>query len=1271
MLLSLRIYDSMIKMIGAFIFLLGVLVLMPVKLQAQNCTLACNNQVNVSIGGACQATITYDQILEGEENSAICSPNAPSDFLVEVMYTPDGPNIPETPVVNQNYVGETLYVKVTHIPTGNFCVGSVLVINQLLPSEVTCPPNIDISVGTPTDPTSTGEPTETDCDDLEISYEDELIDMSAMCNNESAIITRTWTLSNSIGQELECIQQINILRPDVEDVTFPPNLNGVEGGFLDCSDYDLDPSIVGNPNVNGLPISTSDGLFGLTTTYRDEIVPGCGGTFTVVRSWTVVDACVGNVARHDQIILVKDTIAPELICSTETITVSTNSQTDCVANVLIPAVTVTDSCSSSTDVRLITPLGDFMQNGGILTNVPIGTHDITYEATDECGNVGTCTIVLVVEDRTAPTIIGDDRVTVAINDDGIGIIRPDALIIDAFDNCCPVTLEIRRMEETDEDFRTILRVECEDVGTEIMVVVQAVDCFGNTNFSMVPIEVIFKLPPTVICPPDVQLQCDEDFTDLNLTGGLPIIDGICDEYDITFSDDVTLDDCGQGVVLRTFSVAGSAADPVTCVQRIELIDTVALQITYPPEFTTDQCMTPEDIHPDNLPEPFNAPQILGEGCKMLAIGYFDRVLSVNDEVCTKILRTWTVIDWCVFDPNAPDSTGYYEGTQIIKIEDITPPEFVCPENFVFEISDQGPDTLTLPEPVFDECLKDETQFVVSGDLGPGLVHPGITEGIYNITYTLIDICGNTRNCNFQVTVEDPNTGNIGTSPMANCISGLTISIQEDGLAEIWADDFNDNSKDDETAAENLIFRMGPEPGDGPLTPPTDATQFYSCADTGIQVIAMWVGDEDGNWDYCLTLLEIIDEDDFCDGNGSGFTVAGQVNSPTGAMVDGVEVSLMNSQFPPQMTEEKGTFRFANVPGNENYYIELKGKGNPLNGVTTRDLIDMQKHILGIKLFESPYQKVAADTDGSGELSTVDLIVVQRLILGFEDDFRNVANWRFVPQQLDMPETDGNVVPDFPYPLTMERLSQDYLNTNFTAVKTGDVTMDAVFSTAGASPRSLDRKYTMELGAPIVTPDGMRVQVPVRNLEQMNWSGLQWEARLNIPLGTEVGIIEGTLSQIATNIEAQTMSMVWTDPNGQIVPANSILFYLEIPKQVWTKNWFIPSEHRIPSQAIDHYNQVHTIFWHIQEGTIPEFQAQVIPNPFRDFTTMEFSVPYEQAIVLRVWSANGQLVYERRENVPEGSHQWLITQDEIEEAGTYFYQINSNFQHISGQFIRQF
>lgn len=71
--------------------------------------------------------------------------------------------------------------------------------------------------------------------------------------------------------------------------------------------------------------------------------------------------------------------------------------------------------------------------------------------------------------------------------------------------------------------------------------------------------------------------------------------------------------------------------------------------------------------------------------------------------------------------------------------------------------------------------------------------------------------------------------------------------------------------------------------------------------------------------------------------------------------------------------------------------------DPLNGVTTVDLLQISSHILGIQSFESPFQLIAADANNSGSVTTFDIVEIRKLILGVYDLLPNNNSWRYIPQ----------------------------------------------------------------------------------------------------------------------------------------------------------------------------------------------------------------------------------------------------------------------------------
>ncbi|MBK9632640.1 MAG: hypothetical protein IPO62_16565 [Saprospiraceae bacterium] len=85
-----------------------------------------------------------------------------------------------------------------------------------------------------------------------------------------------------------------------------------------------------------------------------------------------------------------------------------------------------------------------------------------------------------------------------------------------------------------------------------------------------------------------------------------------------------------------------------------------------------------DISPDN-PQ-LGRPQIINnadDNCALLSIEYRDEVFTIEPDACLKVLRTWTIIDWCQYDPFIDPDNGRWERLQVIKVRDQDRPVVTC------------------------------------------------------------------------------------------------------------------------------------------------------------------------------------------------------------------------------------------------------------------------------------------------------------------------------------------------------------------------------------------------------------------------------------------------------------------------------------------------------------------------------------------------------------------------------------------------------------------
>ena len=181
--------------------------------------------------------------------------------------------------------------------------------------------------------------------------------------------------------------------------------------------------------VGDVPVMTSlgwiDNVDGSGTVTGSDVSDGLTCPETITRTWTYTDQA-GNGAMTSQTITVEDTQAPVFASAPGDITV------ECVGDV--PAMTDlgwTDNCDGS---------GTVSGTDGALTGGTCGgTITRTWTYTDACGNTGTETQIITVNDTQAPTASNPDTVYLSSGDP---MPAPDVNVItDEADNCGSVTVE--------------------------------------------------------------------------------------------------------------------------------------------------------------------------------------------------------------------------------------------------------------------------------------------------------------------------------------------------------------------------------------------------------------------------------------------------------------------------------------------------------------------------------------------------------------------------------------------------------------------------------------------------------------------------------------------------------------------------------------------------------------------------------------------------------------------------------------------------------------
>ena len=226
--------------------------------------------------------------------------------------------------------------------------------------------------------------------------------------------------------------------------------------------------------------------------------------------------------------------------------------------------------------------------------------------------------------------------------------------------------------------------------------------------------------------------------------------------------------------------------------------------------------------------------------------------------------------------------------------------------------------------------------------------------------------------------------------------------------------------------------------EGEAIDPDQDSILLDCEREGIQAIELHVQDGLGHSGSCITYI-LVQNNTGNSCSEESFGIGGQIWTEDGLPIAGVPVSLSGQSGSVDTTDAMGAYHFYDPVAGFDYTFTPQWNADPLNGVSTFDLVLINQHILGIAPLDSPYKRIAADVNGSGHISTLDLIQIRRMILGMETEFDNVNSWRFVDAAYIFPDPDNPWSEPFPEVINVNDLTIfDGFNNDFIGIKVGDV-----------------------------------------------------------------------------------------------------------------------------------------------------------------------------------------------------------------------------------------
>ncbi|MEO5906678.1 MAG: gliding motility-associated C-terminal domain-containing protein [Saprospiraceae bacterium] len=299
--------------------------------------------------------------------------------------------------------------------------------------------------------------------------------------------TYTWTYTDCTGSSVDWVYTYTIM-----PTTFMLPAN--EGSSVSCV---IDAQVVPTPPV--VNNSCNDPL--VTTGPVVSADPVCGGTKTY--TWTYTD-CAGNTDDWVYTYTVTSNVVPVFDAPPADVTVTCAED----APVMI-SLNYTDDCSPDGSVAGVdSPLSG---------NCP-GTITRLWTFTDECGNVGSVTQTIIVNDQIPPT--ASDPTPLALSGCNTAIPAPDVTVVtDEADNCTSSIIVAFVGDATS-------LVGCTETTTRSFSVIDA--CGNSIVVTQLITRTVDTTPPVISTPPaDITVTClfevpeivDLTYTDNCSTGG--------------------------------------------------------------------------------------------------------------------------------------------------------------------------------------------------------------------------------------------------------------------------------------------------------------------------------------------------------------------------------------------------------------------------------------------------------------------------------------------------------------------------------------------------------------------------------------------------------------------------------------------------------------------------------------------------------------------------------------------------------------------------------
>jgi len=359
------------------------------------------------------------------------------------------------------------------------------------------------------------------------------------------------------------------------------------------------------------------------------------------------------------------------------------------------------------------------------------------------------------------------------------------------------------------------------------------------------------------------------------------------------------------------------------------------------------------------------------------------------------------------------------------------------------------------------------------------------------------------------------------------------------------------------------------------------------------------------------------------------TLAGIIKTINKQFIEGVKVQVSGLSGDKMVnTRNDGLFKFSGLENGGDYTIYPELNKNPLNGVSTFDLLLIQKHVLNTKKIENPYELIAADVNKSGSISILDMLQLRKIILGVDKEFKGNKSWRFIDANFAFKKEASPY--QFPEIVNINDLNGS-AEVHFYGIKIGDINGNAIANGSGLGDTREQQDYLLQVENKTLMP-GETYPLTIYADPSLQAEGMQFTLQYDPKKLQFESLLTDSilLSMMGVFEEEGLLTLSWA---SKMIPESMVL---SLP--------FKTLQGGKIADMLQLGDRITRSEAYIGERTLPvnlaftEKPAEPIvlnpyPNPFMDKVNIPYYLPVNAMVTLKVFDFSGRLV---RSIVQEGN-----------------------------------